>query len=115
MTATDTATAEAAVTGITDEQLTALQSGGWGDNDAALLPAWKREFENGERMFQWIFPSNFVSGPRWIADSRGEGVRLNSLDEALAWCDERAGGGEPAEAGSATKQEDRFALLAGGE
>ena len=111
MTATDTAET-AVVTGITEEQLTVLQAGGWGDDDTGE-PGWEREFEAGERMSQWIFP-NFVSAPRWIANSRDEGVRLNTLDEALTWCDEQAGGRKPAEAGSATKQEDRFAQWAGG-
>ena len=113
MTAADTETA--VVTGITEEQLVALQAGGWGDDDTGS-PGWERDMKagGGERMSQWIFPSNFVSGPRWIANSRDEGVRLNTLDEALTWCDEQAGGRKPAEAGSATKQEDRFAQWAGG-
>lgn len=102
---------EAAVTGITDEQLAVLQSGGWSD-DGTDSPGWKRvtEVDDGGWVDQLIFPSVFAG---WNADSDGEDdIWRGSLDEALAWCDERAGGAKPAAPGSATKQEDRFARLA---
>ena len=119
MTAADTATAEAAVTGITDEELSALQAGGWGDTDANT-PGWRREVKRGRRgRRQRIFPVIGGGGHAFVwnaesrrSDSEYEHVWLNSLDEALVWCDERVGGREPAKAGSATEQEDRFARLA---
>ena len=104
-------TAEAAVTGITEEQLAALQRGGWGDNDA-ILPGWKREVKvgNGDWENQWIFPSVFT-GWNAVSTNGEDDIWQVGFDEALAWCDNLAGGRKPAEAGSVTKQEDRFALL----
>ena len=108
MTATGTA---AAVTGITDDQLVVLQAGGWDDDDDSVTPGWVREVkaESGERTRQRMFLLLFAYGPRWNAYSGGEDIWRSSLDDVLVWCDEQTGGGEPAEAGSATKQEDRFA------
>ena len=114
----------AVVTGVTEEQLTALVEGQWQDDDDLDTPRWERAVVVGGEdmwMFQWIFP--FIaadgSGVRWTANSGGthsgnEHVFVNSLDEALSWCDERAGDRKPAAAGSVTKQENRFAELAAG-
>ena len=107
-----TATDAAAATGITDDQLVVLQAGGWDDDDGSDgTPGWVREVkaESGERTLQRMFVLLFAYGPRWNAYSGGENIWRSSLDDVLVWCDERGGGAEPAEAGSATKQEDRFA------
>ena len=127
MTAADTATAaEAATLGISDEQLTALRSRGWGDYDTVDgRPGWERavEIDDGKEMSQWVFPSitgGWMSGwmfpaplpycpPQRNADTEGEVRWWNNFDEMLDSCDERAGGRKPAKPGSATKQEDRFA------
>ena len=117
MTATDTASA---ATGITEEQLTALVEGRWQDAPDNGKPGWNRDLDgDGEIVHQWLFPFNAPDDPgvRWSANSSGthsgsRHVFVNSLDEALAWCDQRAGGSKPDEEGSATKQEEGFALLA---
>ena len=119
MTATDTA---AAVTGVTEEQLTALVEGQWQDADLLDTPRWKRALVGGKDkwMFQDIYPFNAAdgSGVRWNADSGSrsgdEHIIVNSLDEALSWCDQWAAGRKSVKPGSATKQENRFALLAAG-
>ena len=129
MTATDTA---AAVTGITNEQLAALQNGGWRDGDGVDTPGWGRmledeaeadaEGEDGGQV-QLVYP---VDDGRWetehrvftdIASDSRQNMKIesqfnwwNSLEEALAGCDELAGDRKPAKPGSATEQEDRFAL-----
>lgn len=56
MTAEDTAAAE--ITGITDQELAALQSGGWSD-DRTDTPGWRRDVEvgDGEWVYQLIFPA----------------------------------------------------------
>ena len=111
MTAADTAAAEAAVTGITDQELTALRAGGW-DDDGTSTPGWSREVKvgDGEWEDQLIFPSIFTG---WDADCGDEDdIWRATLDEVLACCDERVGDAKPAEEGSATKQEDRFARRA---
>ena len=104
-------TAAAAVCGITDQQLAALQSGGWRD-DVTDTPGWQRLMETsaGGLVSQMVRPDG---DSKWYAYS-GLGSRsplLNSFEEVLAWCDEWAGELVP-KAGTATKQEDRFALLA---
>ena len=107
---TETGTdASGAVTGITDQELTALVEGGWCDA-ASGLPRWGRMVEagDGERIDQRVFPSIFAG---WSASSYGENEFSQgglTFDGALAWCDERAGGRKPAKPGSATKQEDHF-------
>ena len=111
---TMTTDTEAAVTGITDDQLTALQAGGWRDDDdeGTGVPGWKRfvKVGDGEWEDQLIFPSAFAG---WNADCDAkDDIWRATFDEALAWCDERVGGDKPAKAGSATKQEDRFARRA---
>ena len=101
-------TAAAAVTGISDQQLAALIEGGWRD-DRTGTPGWEREMKaaDGERMSQWMYPfRTYVTA--WHA---GEDVRWDSLDEALAWCDEQARGAKPAKPAPATKQENRFARI----
>ena len=112
MAAADTAT-EAAVTGISDQELVALIAGGWRDDDTDT-PGWKRAVKvgGGKRMRQRVFAPAFAYGNGWKADSEGKVVWRDSLDEALDWCDEQAGGAKLAEPGSATEQEDRFARLA---
>ena len=113
MTAADTATAEAEITGITDQQLDALRSGGWHDDNHHYSPSWVRRIEEDvreERLLQKVFPSYVAS--KWYGNSDWEGAEFGSLDKAIAWCNERAGDHKPAEPGSATKQEDRFARRA---
>ena len=117
-----TATDAAVVTGVTEEQLTALVEGRWRDapgvSDDDGMPGWDRDLDgDGGSVHQWIFPflSYFVSGVRWSANSNAESgggnVFVNSLDEALSWCDERAAGRKSDEEGSATKQENLFAQM----
>ena len=104
----------AAVTEITDQELAALRSGGWNNNDDDDRPGWEREMETGDgrRMRQSVFPSIFTG---WNAGSdSGDDLWRGTFDEALAWCDKRAGGRKPAKPGSATKQEARFVRLAAG-
>ena len=110
MTATDTAAAETAA-GITDQQLTALQAGGWGD-DGGAEPGWEREAEakdGGGRVRQRVWP--LPAWGRWYANSGDDRTGADVFDEALAWCDEQAGGRKSDKTGSATKQENRFASL----
>ena len=114
MTATTTDTT-AAATGITEEQLVALQAGGW-DDDGHGTPGWERavETDDGGRADQLVFPCAFGG---WDANANsyvGDVIRQVTFDEALAWCDKQAGGRKPAKAGSATKQEDRFPRWAEG-
>ena len=119
MTATDTAAA--AVTGVTEEQLTALQAGRWQDYENLDTPCWKRAVVVGGKdrwLFQEITPFIAADGSsvRWSADSGGshsggDHIDVNSLDEALSWCDQYAAGRLTEEEGSATKQEDRFARM----
>ena len=112
------AAAAAAVTGITDQELTALRAGGW-DDDLTDTPGWKRFMKagDGEWAHQLIFPSflgwNAGGNAGWTANTDGEEECLNTFDEALARCNERAGG-FAFEPGSATKQEDRFTRMAAG-
>ena len=109
MTAKDAA---AEITGITDEQLTALQNGGWND-DSTNTPGWRRalKVEGGGWVFQWIGPVYFFSSSEWKADSQGKNTWWNTFEEALAWCDERTRGGVPEAApeDTTTKQETLFA------
>ena len=110
MTATDTATATAA--GITEEELAALQAGGW-DDYGTDSPCWEREVraESGEWTLQRVFPFIYERVSRWDANSDGETANFrNGIGEALAWCDKKVGGAKPDKPGSATEQEDRFAL-----
>ena len=102
-------TAETAITGITDQQLATLNEGGWRD-DYVGLPGWTREFES----IPWMQETYQSVDGRWNAHSCGAVSWWNSFDEALAWCDRRAGDRKPAKAGSATKQEDRFVRMAAG-
>ena len=106
-----------AVTEITDQESAALIEGGWRDDDLDT-PGWEREVKNesGGWVSQWVYPRAWPSSVRskWFANSGGEGEWMSTFDEAMSWCDKRAGGGEPAEPGSATKPEDRFARWAGG-
>ena len=109
-------TATAVITGISDEQLAALQNGGWRD-DRIGHPGWKRDVEvgDGRWMIQQVFPSHDGT---WSCLCNGFDRRWQfdlTFDGALAWCDEQVGGCKPAKAGSATKQEDRFAQRAGGQ
>ena len=96
------------VEGITDEELALLVEGGWFD-DYTGTPGWGRTVkdEDGKEMWQSVLPS--PSRPGWWAG--GEEL-VDSLDEALSWCDDRAAGYKilPAE-GTATKQEERFAAF----
>ena len=123
MTATDTA---AEITGITDQQLTALQAGGWDDDSVEGPPIWKRvmEPEDGEQMVQWVRwdPTTWASiwsaamdappsGPSQNADFGGELHLWSNFDVMLAGCDEKARGLKPVTQGEATKQEDSFAQL----
>ena len=112
MTAATATDAAAAVTGISDQELAALIEGGWRD-DRTDTPGWERAVKvgGGRRMRQKVFAPAFAYGNGWKADSEGEVVWRDSLDQALAWCDEQAGDRKPAEPGSATEQEDRFASL----
>ena len=128
MTATDTEAAE--ITGITDQELVALQAGRWGD-DRTYTPGWERRVkeEDGGWMLQRVFLSttdsgwmsqhmSHVSAPsasQRISNFEGQINWWNRLDEALAECDKLAGGRKPDEEGSATKQEDIFAQQAGGQ
>ena len=123
-----TDTAAAAVTGITDQQLTALQAGRWDDDAHSIWPGWERavgeEDEDGG-VFQRLYLSTTDSGwtsqhashagvpsaSQKISNFEGQLNWWNSLDEAVAECDKLAGGRKPAEEGSATKQEDRFAKM----
>ena len=112
---------DAAVTGVTEEQLVVLVGGRWQDSPDNGMPGWHRNLDgDGEIVYQWLFPAPAPDDPgvvRWNAksgspESGGEQVFVNSLDEALAWCDGRAAGRKPVKAASATKQEDRFARIA---
>ena len=102
-------TEEAAICGVTDQQLATLNEGGWRD-DYVGLPGWTREFES----IPWMQETYQSVDGRWNAHSCGAVSWWNSFDEALAWCDRRAGGRKPAKAGSDTKQEGRFVRLAAG-
>ena len=141
--ATDTATA---ITGITEEQLAALQNGGWGDDtDGDGRPGWRRaavpveadadddaeaeadaEDKDDETTLQWV---GLSEDGRWeslqlslastvVSDSQRnyrigrDTISWDSFDEMLVWCDEQVRGAKPAKPSSATKQEDRFALMA---
>ena len=114
-------TAAAAVTGVTEEQLTALVEGRWQDYENLDTPCWKRAVVVGGKdrwIFQEITPFIAADGSsvRWDADSGGthsggEHICVNSLDEALAWCDQRAVSLEIDDKGTATKQENRFARM----
>ena len=110
MTAADTETA-AAVTGITDDQMSALRRGGWHDDDSDT-PGWRREAIDGDKwVTQWVFPSFFDCDSRWNADSDGGSEWVRNFEEAMKVCDGLANG-YPSGAGTATKQEDRFARRA---
>ena len=112
MTAAADTAAAAAICGISDQQLVALNDGGWGDDGGR--PGWKREVtaQDGGRMWQRIWALR--DWGIWYAKSGGDTTWADGFDKALAWCDERTWGRKPAEPGSATKQEDRFAELAAG-
>ena len=117
MTATDTAAA--AVTGITEEQLAALQDGGWCDTHSVSTPGWRRDFvavlseDDAELVWQQVWLSDCG---RWFASSKGEtAVFHDSLEKMLAWCDDRAGDAKPtfpAKPSPPTKQEALFARMA---
>lgn len=111
-------TAEMVVTGITDEQLEALVGGGWED-DRTSTPGWERWVlvggEDGEQrqVRQGVFPSFVRSEWNAVFNPR-ESTWVDSLDEALKWCDDRAEAYEIAPLkGTATKQEDRFRRVVG--
>ena len=109
MTATDTETA--VICGITDDQLSALRRGGWHDDDSDT-PGWRREALDGDKwVTQWMFPSFFDCDSRWNADSDGGSEWVRNFEEAMKVCDGLANG-YPSGAGTATKQEDRFARRA---
>ena len=80
--------------GLTARQTAALAEGGWND-DGTNLPGWGREVKNGdgeqERQWvsRWVFSSPVGASSKWNAESGGEHVWRDSLDEALAWCDNR--------------------------
>ena len=110
----------AAIAGISDEQLAALVAGRWVDDTNYALPAWERRIlfddEDGgggrRREWQQVYP--FLTGHRWHATSGPrEKTCADSLEEALKWCEDRAGNYEIAPPfGTATKQEERFAEAA---
>ena len=103
----------AAAAGITDEQLAALQAGGWDDADADT-PGWQRFMDTSTG--GWISQAMYTDDDfKWyaLAGFAHRSPLLDSFEEVLAWCDEWAGELVP-KAGAATKQEDRFAELAAG-
>ena len=82
-------TETAAIAGVTEEQLEALIGGGWVDK-AGGTPGWERiatVYGRRRRVNQCVFPSH--SRPEWVADSDGVREWLDSLEEALRWCDNR--------------------------
>lgn len=105
-----------AATGITDEQLEALRSGGWSDDDVRISPGWGREvLVRGDWEVQVVFPDHGES--RWRARSGSSLILLDSLEEVLKWCDkwcDELASGLPPDTGAVTKQEERFALIADG-
>lgn len=115
-----TATTAAPVTGITEE-LGALIAGGWEDDDSDSS-GWMRRLLNGDwdgdvdgrRIRQRVFPASDSLG--WIASIECEmrkNTWVNSLEEALKWCEDRTENYKVVSAySSAAKQEDRFAKLA---
>lgn len=113
-------TETAAITGITEEQLETLIAGRWFDSVGGA-PGWERKIavewidgwgEPGtRRTMQWVYPA---AGGEWMAHFDNERLYASSLEDALRWCDSRAEGNKIAPSGrSATRQEDRFARLAG--
>ena len=122
MTATDM-TAGAMIAAITDEQLEELRSGGWNDiGDVERCLGWERtleaEAEDGGVTVQWASPvddGGWESEHRVYADAARRNLNLeetevalwNSLEEALAKCDELAGDRKPAKPGSPTNQDGR--------
>ncbi len=109
-------TETATIAGITDEQLAALIAGRWED-DYSGTPGWERwvtDDDNGGRrlVHQWMFPSYYRPG-EWNMSSGGEETWIDTLDEALKWCDNQAGNREiKPPSSTATKQEERFARWA---
>ena len=111
---------ETAAPGITDQELAALILGGWDDHPSR--PQWERRVKVGKHeMLQHVGPMPTYG--KWRAESplkgmiarhfghRG-GVRADTLDEVLAWCDEQTRGRKPDKPGTATKQEHHFASIA---
>ena len=100
---------DAAITGITDEQLAALSGGEWIDDDGRNSPGWERWVlveDGGEPVRQLLWPD--CDGPEWRVTSDYETAQVGSFDEALRWCDDRACGFAPP-VRRATKQKYRFA------
>ena len=103
---TETKTLEA---GVSDNQMKTLIGGQWVD-DFWSLPGWERQMTDGDgkviKQCVWATLSN----PLWNADSGDKKVWVDSLDEALQWCDNQVGNNiikRPV--GTATRQAGRFA------
>lgn len=108
------------ITGVSEEQLTALTAGRWVDDDTNT-PGWERWMtvidEDGERwrVRQWVFPAYIRNGWHVIAETedKDEEERLagqtDTLEEALMLCDNWADSNEIERPSvSATLQEHRF-------
>ena len=67
---------------------------------------------DGDDINQFLWTS--ASAPHWVAYTDDEWTYVDSLEDALEWCDEQADGYEiERPSGSATKQEDRFVRQTG--
>lgn len=106
------------IMGVSDEQLAALNRGRWEDAGVSKSkPAWQRlvasEEDDGRGTHQWV-TTGFFSPDKWQATSGGvkEDAWFDSLDDALKWCDDKAGGNKILVSYKpATRQEDRFVWL----
>lgn len=110
------------IAGISDEQVAALVSGRWeDDDDDNIKPHWRRQVLVRDvdgvcraKMTQWVFP-NIEGWGAYFDDITFGGQRTHddSLLVALKWCDDQAKGYEiERPKGTATNQADRFVELA---